>query len=127
MAVAGNRGGAGGARNIARAQRRPLPGPPSFPRAVPSRPGALTRPVRLTAPLVARPVAPRVRRPILPAPTPSPGPRQRALAAERAYASQGRAVARAAYRQKPLAQRRAAVAAREPAALAVHRARERGR
>src|SRR5881628_1676156 len=144
MAVAGNRGGAGGARNIARAQRRPLPGPPSFARAVPSRPGALTRPRPAPAPRwtpaptqirVARAVArgyARQGRAV------SHAARQQRIAAsqrvvaaarqrEEAHASQRRAVARAAYRQKPLAKRRAAVAAREPAALAVHRARERGR
>ena len=48
MAVAGNSGGAGGASNLARARRKPKrrepprPGPPQFPSAVPSHPGAVT-------------------------------------------------------------------------------------
>jgi hypothetical protein len=47
LAVGGNNGGAGGAKNLAKAQKKPrvvkkAPGPPNFPKLVPVRPGAPT-------------------------------------------------------------------------------------
>jgi hypothetical protein len=47
MAVGGNQGGAGGVKNLAKAQKKPrvvkaAPGPPQFPKLVPVRPGAPT-------------------------------------------------------------------------------------
>jgi hypothetical protein len=126
VAVAGNRGGAGGARNIARAQRKPpaLTGGFTAPGGgQPKARGPVVR--RGPQPIVSRPrPAERTvqRRYYAPAP---PSAAARARAQERAYASQARAVAREAYRQKPLKARRVAVKRREPEAVKIHAERER--
>ena len=118
MAVAGNRGGAGGARNIARARRKPSPTAIARQQAVQyaSQGRAVEKQARVQKLARALPQGPVVRR--------RPSAVQRARAQEQTYQSQGRAVEREAYRQKPVKVRRREVAAAVPEAVKVHAERE---